>query len=238
MSEIRAKKTLIGSIHKSLDNATLTGKLKLKNLFLLNVINKYLYSCDSVLTFLQSEYLKNLAIAIENTDKNICLYREQLSNYTNIVGCRNCTPLNANNVIVINTPPEVDNGPVLTPVECLYPTIVDNVLPDYCGMSALKITLNMLIQGSFYDFEGLNTNYKNLKITKLPTYGVLMLNGQPVVLNQVIDLVGYVDELAYVQVAESEEELALDYFEFQISSVAYPNCYSNIAFKELTLCSL
>jgi len=231
MSEIKSKKTLIGSIHKSLDNATITGKLKLKNLFLLNIINKYLYACESELSFYQEQYLKNLVIALENTDKNICIYREQLSNYTNIVGCKNCTPLNANNVIVVNTPPEVDDTE-LEPVECISPTIESNTLSYGCGMSSLKILLPAFTTQAFFDFQGSPTDYKNLKITKLPEFGVLYYDSEEVVLNQVIDLTIF-DQMVYIQLFPGE----YDYFEFQISSVLYPDCYSNIVFKEISLCA-
>lgn len=234
MSEIKSKKTLIGSIHKSLDNAVLTGKLKLKNLYLLNLINKYLYACESELSFLQQEYLKNLAIAIENTDKNICLYREQLSNYTNIVGCRNCTPLNANNVIVVNTPPEVDNNVIVTPT-CVYPTIEDNAMNYPCGVFTLRLLVEQFTTLAFFDYEGSPTGFKNLKITKLPEFGVLVYNGVNVTLNQVMDLTAF-GGLEYIQLTNSTD--GYDYFEFQVSSVTYPNCYSNIAFKEIATCTV
>ena len=103
----------------------------------------------------------------------------------------------------------------------------------------MKLNLAFFTTGSFFNYEGSSAGYKNLKITKLPEYGILMYLGQPIMLNAIIDLTTYTDELTYIQLTNNEdEENPYDYFEFQISSVTYPNCYSNIAYKEIALCTI
>jgi len=234
MNTVTASQTLIGSLHKSFDLASLNGNLKLKNLYLLNLINKYIYGCGSAITFNQKQYLLNLAIAIENLDKNICRYREQRSLYTNIVGCKNCKNVNQSDYVVINTPPEINDDVIITPA-CLYPTIKFTTLNYLCGMVGIKVTLQNFTSDSSFNFLGSAVAYKNLKITSLPISGALTYNGIPIVLNQIIDLQDF-DAMNYTQLSSSETNK--DSFTFQVSSTEYPDCYSKDGYIELNICDL
>jgi|694.fasta_scaffold76648_2 hypothetical protein len=223
MNIITASQTLIGSLHKSFDLASLNGNLKLKNLYLLNLINKYIYGCGSAITFNQKQYLLNLAIAIENLDKNICKYREQRSIYTNIVGCKNCKNVNQSDYIVINDAPTI--GPDTDiPVNVLKPIVCDIQFHYPEGLSGLLLNIETFTK--CFDYEDNVDSYSTLKITELPIKGVLYNSESNINVNDTISLTDLPFILKYLYTEDVYP--TEDNFKFQISTnETDPEVFSN-----------
>lgn len=213
MNEITSNQTLIGTLRKSFDLATITGNLKLKRMYLLNLINKFMYCCGSNITFNQKQHLQNLVIALQNLDKNICIYREQRSIYTNIVGCKNCKNLNNSPYLVINTAPEIDEP---DPIEPLIKPIVCDISFNYLrGMYGIPLNLNTFVK--CFNYLGNVESYSKLKIISLPEFGVLYdFEGNILNINDEVDLTDPEFLLKYIYTSDTYPNT--DTFEFQIST--------------------
>ncbi len=110
MNIIDSNKTLLGTLYKYINESSVYGKsFDLENLYLLKIINDFSLNCSSNLCQDVNNKLKELSIKIMNKDSNICIYRTQQNNYTNIKGDNRLLVLNNSTIKVTNTPPEVDN---------------------------------------------------------------------------------------------------------------------------------
>lgn len=222
MNEITANQTLIGSLHKSFDSATISGNLKLKKLYLINLISKFAYCCGNNISFNQKQHLQNLIISLQNLDKNICIYREQRSLYTNIVGCKNCKDLNNSSYQVINTPPIID--PIeITPL--IKPTVCDISFNLNIGVDQMPLTLDVFVK--CFDYLGDRFSYSTLKIITIPEQGILQkTDGTILYENSEVDLNGGFEYLKYTFTGETKP--SIDTFTFQISTDdTDPETFSN-----------
>lgn len=222
MNEITANQTLIGSLHKSFDIATISGNLKLKKLYLINLINKFSYCCGNSITFNQKQHLQNLTIALQNLDKNICIYREQRSLYTNIVGCKNCKDLNNSPYQVINTPPIID--PIeITPI--VKPTVCDIDFTLNIGVEQTSLTLNVFVK--CFEYLGDRFSYSTLKFITIPEQGMIQeTNGNIIFENSEVNLNDGFEYLKYTFLGTVRP--ITDTFTFQISTdTVDPEVFSN-----------
>jgi hypothetical protein len=214
MNEVTSNQTLIGSLRKNFDLASINGNLKLKRLYLLNLINKFMYCCGSNITFNQKQHLQNLSIAIQNLDKNICIYREQRSIYTNIVGCKNCKNLNNSPYLVINTPPEIDDPieiiPIIRPILCDINFQLDE------RIDSTSFELETFVKCFSY-FGSISSSYSTLKIITIPQLGILQeVDGTIINENSEVDLNNGFEYLKYTFIGT--ERPTTDTFTFQIST--------------------
>jgi hypothetical protein len=213
MNEVTSNQTLIGTLRKSFDLATINGNLKLKRLYLLNLINKFMYCCGSNITFNQKQHLQNLSIAIQNLDKNICIYREQRSIYTNIVGCKNCKNLNNSPYIVINTPPEIDDPIEVVPV--IKPIVCDIIFQLNRGIDVTAFELETFVK--CFNYLGNVNSYSTLKIITIPELGILQeADGTIINENSEVNLNEGFEYLKYTFIGT--ERPTTDTFTFQIST--------------------
>lgn len=220
MDTITSYKTLIGSLYKKLNKASSYGTLNLKTLLLIDIINEYIYDCPTCYNTKVISKLKNLVFTLQNRDNEICSYKEAKSNYTNIVGCRDCNLNNNNNLIIINDPPLIEDPDPIEPEPLISPR-------------ALNINTNLngsILNFSDVDFNDyfVDTNEQvfNIKITSLPTKGVITLNDINITLNQIIPI-SNINSLEYVKLPSIKQ--GLEEFNFQLSGNINPNIFSNTA---------
>ena len=204
MNEITSFKTLIGSLYKKLNRASSYGTLDFKTLLLVDIINEFIYDCPSCYSNATLNKLKNLLIYFENTDKDICKYREQRSIYTNLVGCKDCNPNNSN-LIVVNTPPIVDN------------VILENI--DLEIAQPFYFTRSMFTK-DYFDRE--SDLAKDVMITVLPLYGTLYYDNEPVTLNFVFNI-SNVGNLTYQR---NTEDPITEIITFKISDNNFNTLFS------------
>jgi len=219
MNEITSFKTLIGSLYKKLNRASSYGTLDLKTLLLIDIINEYIYDCPTCYNNSILNKLKNLLINLQNSDRDICVYREQQSLYTNIIGCRDCNPNNSN-LTVVNTAPIITNPEPVEPV-IIAPTLCNNTVtvPIIGNFNFNSINLNC-----YQDFnEGV---LQNIRINSLPIRGSLTYNGMNVTINQVINI-GDLSNLVYNSFANIK--VGDDIITIQASGTTQSTLYSNIA---------
>lgn len=162
MDKITSGKILVGSTGKMLNKARLTGDICMENLFLLNILNNLINDCKLHPSHDIMVCLEEKARTLQNLDKDICNYRQRHSNYTNI-GIKK--PNNYNSLVQQN------NNIVSTDN---FSTITDN-----------EILIFDVSQ--FTDDVDLNSGLTyGLKITSLPSIGLLVVNNNPVIIGQVI----------------------------------------------------
>jgi len=179
MSYKNSIKVLLGTTLKQLKTARLTGNLCMTELYLLNIINKFIYDCTSCP--IDSEILKKLkklARDLQNKTSYICnirsapennIFKYKNKNINNFFG--EMATFNINTDAEQNLPPsEVGDGQRTTPYNtAIVFTRADfttNTTPPYADPEG--------------DAAGL------LKILALPSTGELRLNGVLVGLNQII----------------------------------------------------
>lgn len=218
MNQITSFKVLIGSLYKSLTKASIYGKLKLRKLYILDIINEFLYDCPNCINHKITQQLQNLAISIQNSDDNICKYREQRSIYTNIVGCKDCNPNNSP-LVVINTAPVI-NEPE-EPIDSIPK-------PEICKLE-IDYDRNLIFRWiELSDFTGCykgDTPIKFLKIISLPENGALQINDNTAYINQTINLNDLNNSNIFIKYQSFLEE-ETDSFEIQVSDSSVPPVYS------------
>lgn len=113
MNIIDSTKTLVGTLEKYINEASVYGKsFDLTDLYLIKIINDYNLNCSSNLCKDVNTKLNELVIKIVNKNKNICVYRTMQNNYVNIKGDNRILNINNSTIKVVNTPPEVDDETV------------------------------------------------------------------------------------------------------------------------------
>lgn len=186
MNQITNFKTLIGTLYKKLQTATITGKINIKELYIINIINNLLLESSNCLDFKYIQKLQNLTIELQHLDEDICIYRETRSLYNNIIGCKNCKDINNSNIKVINT------APVINDPEPVDPTPVEPIIVKGCNATEYRIFSDLdfiIIGGNFFTKCGTTSSnlYKRIIVTKLPTKGVITYLEQPLIVGQVIN---------------------------------------------------
>lgn len=206
MDEITGFKTLVGTLYKKVNRASVYGKLDMKYLYVLNIVNELLFDCPTCYNENTRNKLKVLAIKLQHLDNEICIYREQRSLYTNIIGCKDCNP-NNRPLKVINTKPVIiDPNPIEPPIQQL-PVICDNTVIDYGA--GVKLEYDSFVKCFIDPLEG---EPKYVQITTQPKGGILLYNGEILNTMQPIELTPDI-LVVYVPV-----DFIQDSFEFQISS--------------------
>jgi len=79
MNEITSFKTLVGTLYKKLNKASVYGKLSLKELYILEIVYNLMYDCPTCFNEKTKRKLTNLIIKLQHLDKDICIYRENRS---------------------------------------------------------------------------------------------------------------------------------------------------------------
>ena len=214
MNQITSFKILIGSLYKSLTKASIYGKLKLRKLYILDIINEFLYDCPNCINHKITQQLQTLAISIQNSDDNICKYREQRSIYTNIVGCKDCNPNNSS-LIIVNTAPTINNPDPIEPDPIIPPKTCANSFNVPFQVKEYYFSIEDLSRpGCFIDqYDGY---IKNIKIKELPINGILSYNNLNVEIDQIIDL----DDISTFKYISLNYEL--DSFKYIISGSVNP----------------
>lgn len=108
MNDITSFQTLIGSLYKKFNRASVYGKLNLKELYILDIVNELLYDCPTCFNEQIKNKLQSLAIQLQNLDPEICAYKEDRDLYVNITN-QNFS-LNNRDIKLENTAPIVDDN--------------------------------------------------------------------------------------------------------------------------------
>jgi hypothetical protein len=180
MSNTTSTKVLLGTTLKQLNKAKLTGNLCMTELYLLNIINGYIYDCkECALDYEVIEQLKKLARNIQTKTSYICNIRSKPEN--SVFKFKNT---NINNFF----------GEMAT--FNLNISGKQNLPPSQVGDGSRSTDYGVSIVFTRADFTT-NTNppyedpEKNpaslLKILQLPDEGELRLNGIVVANNDIID---------------------------------------------------
>jgi hypothetical protein len=168
-------KILIGSTLNNLASAKKNGKLCLTELYILNIIDKFIPNCNNSTTL----KLQKIYRDIQTAYPHICNIRNKPAKFTfkfNNININNffqeMATFNININAQTNLPPSsVGDGSKTTP----HSTTIIFTRDDF--------TTNTI--PPYADPEG--DNAKLLKILSLPAGGTLKLNNTPVVVNQIID---------------------------------------------------
>lgn len=209
--------TMIGTIHKIFLDAKNKGIIRNKELSLLDIIYNILKTdCFEEIENNKKRALLSLYFRILNKYSFLC--KSELSRSYYLYNNLQKTFINTNP----NTAPVIDDPDPYEPPSVLPPTNCDNGATIVGRFTKIVLT-NELFSKCFVDpNEG---TIKNIKITSLPTKGILSYNGQNIILNQVIDLtLGGL--LLYTSMVDIP---GLDYdpFTVQSSGSNYPNLYSD-----------
>lgn len=168
-------KILVGTTISSLNKSKITGKLCLKDIYLLNIVNSFIIDCKECKNSSDLEKLNKISRNIQNSNKDICKTRYSVPNnifvkenvrinnfFKSIESIKNCDGLNNPPSIVGDNNKEiVMNVTVLTRQD-----FTTDTTPMY------------------QDPE--NDSAYLLKILTLPSEGNLVLNGNNVLINQII----------------------------------------------------
>jgi len=221
MNDITSFKTLVGTLYKKLNKASTYGTLNFKTLLLLDIVNEYLYDCPTCYNNNVIKKLRDLSIQLQHQDKEICIYREQKSIYTNILGCKDCNPNNSS-IQVINTPPVITDPEPIEPPVLLPPRICENAksIPFSLRNKSRVITKEEMT-GCFIDSQGGTIRY--LKIVSLPLKGALMYNNLSVELGQIIDFDLNIDLIYNTILLNSLQ----DQYQYQVAGSSAPTLYND-----------
>ncbi len=194
-----ATKTLLGSVNKAINTAKYTGKMCMKELYLLNIINKLIN--ESTLTKQSDELrtLETLADKLKNKTSYICKVKNR-----NNEDFRNAIQYNLNIITSTNTKPVVDD------ITIDYDT-------SYYIFKASDFTTNYL------DAE--NEPATTIRITSLPTEGVITYNNDNVILNQEINI----SNVANLVYTHNLPPATSDSFTFQISDNNINKLFSDMS---------
>lgn len=163
MEDIRINKTIVGSILKGLNLAKKTGKMCNKELSLFIIMSELKELCSINNSFEINKCLDSQLRKLINKYPSICNYRER--KYDNIF-INGSKPLNFNSI------GQIKNNTIITTDN--FSTISDNDI--------LTFTIENFTKGLNLDD---NVDY-SLKITSLPSLGVLSLNNINISLGQII----------------------------------------------------
>ncbi len=159
MNDITSFQTLIGTLYKKFNKASVYGILNLKKLYILDIINELLFTCPSCLSETNKRILNNIIIRLQHSDPDICIYREnRISNYNDNIDYNN------GSYSVKNTPPIIQDPPVLDGT-----VILEKPGDTYILNESIFKTL-------YFDAEG--DLPLNVIILTLPVYGILTFNNQ------------------------------------------------------------
>ena len=100
-----SKKTLLGSVNKAIKNAKYTGKMCMKELYLLNIINNLINESSLTKTFDELNILQTLSNNLQNKTSYICKVKNR-----NNEDFRNAIQYNLNIITSTNTAPTVNNS--------------------------------------------------------------------------------------------------------------------------------
>lgn len=172
--KVNNDKILIGSLFKNLTEASKTGSLDLKPLYLYSVIAALLKDCNMEVSFKQRKKLKEVLLALKYRYKNFCTYRfNNHIDYANVIGCCNCKDLNNNPYKVKNTAPTVNDDEI--PLPKAKPLLTCDSTKEAVKLTYVEFTLLDFIK--CYDANG-TSSYKYLKVTEFPTTGFLVYNNE------------------------------------------------------------
>tara|TARA_R110002020_G_scaffold111196_4_gene256795 strand:+ start:922 stop:1578 length:657 start_codon:yes stop_codon:yes gene_type:complete len=179
MSNTTSTKVLLGTTLKQLNKAKLTGNLCMTELYLLNVINGYIYDCkECALDYEVIEQLKKLARNIQTKTSYICnirskpensVFKFNNTNINNFFG--EMATFNINIDAQQNLPPSIGDGARSTS----YNTAITFTVADF--------TTNTTPAYSDPDGDAA----KLLKILTIPSRGALKLNGNTIKANDIIE---------------------------------------------------
>lgn len=204
MDKITSGKILVGSTKKAIDKAKLFGTLKLKELYILNIINELNNFCELNKSFEISKKLNQLAIEIQNKYPQICNYRHKSFDNLFVNGK---TKKDTNSIASTNT------APVATDFNCYN--------YEYEEFSFTQD----LFTSRYSDADG--DEPKFLRIKSLPLLGSLEFNGVPVIIDQII-LLEDIQNLTYDLNLVYSDAVNVT-FDFQIGDSNINTLYSNIA---------
>lgn len=103
MDNITHSKIIVGSVSNSIDIAKIYGNLKLKNLYLLNIIGEFLTKGYD-LSFTNRKKLESLHNLIKYNDSTICNYnKKDLTSFKGIKYCKDCNDSQVNNITLKST---------------------------------------------------------------------------------------------------------------------------------------
>ncbi len=206
MNEITSFQTLIGTLYKKYNKASVYGKLDLKILYILDIINELLFTCPDCLDEKYKQKLQSLIIKLQHSDKDICIYRENRNDYY-----KDKVNYNNSNYLVSNTPPIIQNPPQLD----------GSVILEKPG--DVYIFNENIFKESFYDAQG--DSPLNVRISTLPIYGILTYNGQPIPNNFIFNISNS-SNLEYQRISNIA---FADIINFQTSDNNINQLYSNMA---------
>ena len=206
MNEITSFQTLIGTLYKKFNKASVYGKLDLKTLYILDIINELLFGCPTCLDEKYKQAIRNLLIRLQHSDKDICIYREDRNIYFGDKVNYNNSDYTVNNTPpVIQNPPNLDGSVILSKPGDIY-----------------EFNENIFKTG-FYDKEG--DSPLNVRIVTLPIYGILTYNNVPVAPGFIFNI-SNADNIKYERISNIAYA---DIISFQTSDNNINQLYSNMA---------
>ena len=157
MNETVRGRTIVGSVKKSLSKANIYGRLNLQNVYLLKLIDQFLNMGVGCLPFETRQRLETLYNHIKYNDKDICNIRERdLTSFKHVPFYKECG--NNFRLKITKGLPMVNNAIANSDTDYIFQTrdFTTNFSDPYDG------------------------SYKTVRITSLPSNGILKYNGENV----------------------------------------------------------
>lgn len=229
MDKITSFQTLIGSLYKKYNKASVYGKLDLKTLYILNLVNKLLYDCPSCNSIDVTNKLICLATKLKYADKEICNYSIDDRYYINNLDIFNNIVLNNSPIKVINTPPVIDDPEESDPELIEPPTMCEYEKSIIIPITFSKHNFDKIEIGAcIYDSnDPLNSQVKNMKIVSLPLYNPLTYQGINVTIGQVIDVSTLNDTTNLLLYSSNITQNVNDSFTYRLSALSNPTIYTD-----------
>lgn len=228
MDKMSSFQTLVGTLYKKYNKASVYGKLELQTLYLLNLVNRLLYECPTCNSTDINNKLICLAIKLKYSDKEICNYNIDKGYYINNVDIFNNSVLNNSPIKVINTPPIISDPDESDPEIGIPPTLCE-LLKTVSLIGSSKYSFKQEeLNGCFEDPNNPTGTVRYLKIISLPLYNPLTFNGINTTVNQIIDLntvTGDFDGLLYESIITGAP--ISDFFTYKVSTSSFPTVYND-----------
>lgn len=226
MDKISSFQTLIGTLYKKYNKASVYGVLDLKTIYILNLINKLLYDCPTCITDNAYNSLINLAIKLKYSDKEICNYNIDKGYFINNTDIFNNLVLNNTDIKIINTAPVIEDPEKSDPLTGQPPKICENSKSVFLSNFGKHPFITSELVGCFTDPNNEVGVIQSIKITSLPIYNALTYQGVNVTVGQVINVqtLNFTTNLFLYQTLAVSD--VIDSFTYQVNTSSYPAIYN------------